>query len=161
MKIIVADNSTLIALLDTNNFSLLFKLFEEIIIAKQIYDEIIYNQVHRDTIEHYIFLDKIKLQNIEEKEMYELLLKRLDAGESASIVLAKTLQLPLIIDEKKGRSIAKSLGIPIIGLVGLILKLIQKKIISKKEALEIVNNIEKNNFRLSKELKNLIYSFEG
>jgi len=37
MKIIIADSSTLITLLDTGNFSLLFELFEEIIISDEVY----------------------------------------------------------------------------------------------------------------------------
>jgi len=159
MKIIIADSSTLIALLDTGNFSLLFKLFEELIITVEVYEEITYNNLHKQTIEDYLSLNRLKLQTIKHNDMYEMLTKRLDAGESASIVLAKELKLPLIIDEKKGRKVANSLGINIIGLVGIILKLLQKNIISKKRALDIVKDLEKNNFRLSYELKNLIYSF--
>ena len=124
MKIIVADSSTLIALLDSNNFSLLFKLFEEIIITQEVYKEITYKHNHQQTIQHYILLKKITLHAITDTTMYKMLLKRLDTGEAASIVLAKTLQLPLIIDEKKGRTIDKSLGVPIIGLVGILLKLL-------------------------------------
>jgi len=133
MKIIIADSSTLIALLDTGNFSLLFKLFEELIITVEVYEEITYNNLHKQTIEDYLSLNRLKLQTIKHNDMYEMLTKRLDAGESASIVLAKELKLPLIIDEKKGRKVANSLGINIIGLVGIILKLLQKNIISKKE----------------------------
>ena len=40
MKIVIADSSTLIALLDTDNFSLLFELFEKIIITDAVYSEI-------------------------------------------------------------------------------------------------------------------------
>jgi predicted nucleic acid-binding protein len=123
MKIIIADSSTLITLLDTNNFSLLFELFEEIIITNEVYEEITYNLYHKEKINTYLSLDKIKLIAIEHGDMYEMLRKRLDAEESESIALAKKLQLPLIIDERKGRKIAQSLGINIIGFVGIILKL--------------------------------------
>ena len=159
MKIVIADSSTLIALLDTNNFALLFKLFEEIIITPQVYEEITYNSSCKEIVEKYLSLNRLLIKSIKNKDMYEILKKRLDSGEAASIALAKTMQTPLIIDEKKGRKVAKSLGIDIIGFVGIILKLIQKSIISKKEALKIVEDVEKNSFRLSNELKELIYSF--
>ena len=159
MKIIIADSSTLIALLDTNNFYLLFELFEELIITPEVYNEITYNNLHTQTIKKYLSSTQLTIKPIKHSEMYEMLRKRLDIGESSSIVLAKTLQLSLIIDEKKGRKVAKSLGINIIGLVGILLKLLQKNIITKKRALEIVKDLEKNNFRLSDELKSLIYSF--
>ena len=159
MKIIIADSSTLITLLDTNNFSLLFELFEEIIITDEVYDEITYNLYHKEKIDNYLSLRKLTLIAIEHGDMYEMLRKRLDVGESESIALAKKLQLPLIIDERKGRKVAQSLGIDIIGFVGIILKLLEKEIISKNRAVEIVEQVEENNFRLSDGLKRLIYNF--
>ncbi len=159
MKIIIADSSTLITLLDTQNSSLLFELFEEIIITDEVYDEITYSLYHKDKIDTYLSLGQLKLMTIEHGDMYEMLIKRLDAGESESIALAKKLQLPLIIDERKGRKIAQSLGVNIIGFVGIILKLLEKEIISKTKAINVVEQVEENNFRLSDGLKSLIYNF--
>jgi predicted nucleic acid-binding protein len=160
MKIIIADSSTLITLLDTNNASLLFELFEEIIITDEVYEEITYNLYHKDRVDSYLLSNQFKLIAIEHNEMYEMLRKRLDAGESESIALAKKLQLPLIIDERKGRKIAKSMGVTIIGFVGIVLKLLEKKIITKSRAIKIVHQVEENDFRLSGGLKGLIYDFE-
>jgi len=159
MKIIIADSSTLITLLDTDNFPLLFELFEEIIITDEVYSEITYKFNHKKTIQYYLSTNKLQLQSIEDQEIYEMLIKRLDRGESQSIALAKKLELPLIIDERKGRNIAKELGIKIIGLIGIILKLMEKNIISKDRAIEIVQQVEENDFRLSNGLKRLIYTF--
>jgi len=88
-----------------------------------------------------------------------MIIKRLDIRESQSIIVAKTLELPLIIDERKGRAIAKELGVKIIGLIGIILKLIDKKIISKNQAISIIQELEENNFRISEELKRLVYGW--
>jgi len=159
MKIIIADSSTLITLLDTDNFPLLFELFEEIIITDEVYSEITYKFNHKKTIQYYLSTNKLQLQSIEDQELYEMLIKRLDRGESQSIALAKKLELPLIIDERKGRNIAKELGIKIIGLIGIILKLMEKNIISKERAIEIIQQVEENDFRLSDGLKRLIYTF--
>ncbi len=71
--------------------------------------------------------------------------------------MAKRSSLPLMIDEKKGRAIAKSLGI---GLVGIILKLMDVKVVTKDRVIEIIDEVEANNFRLSNELKKLIYEQE-
>ncbi len=51
MKIIIADSSTLITLLDTDNISLLFGLFEEIIISDEVYSEITQKFYHKEKIE--------------------------------------------------------------------------------------------------------------
>ena len=160
MKIIIADSSTLITLLDTDNFSLLFDLFKEIVITDEVYSEITQKFYHKEKIDAYIVSSRLKLIAIEHNEMYEMLRKRLDRGESESIALAKKLGLPLIIDERKGRKIAQSLEINIIGFVGIVLKLLEKEIISKIEALKIVKQVEENDFRLSDGLKALIYNFE-
>lgn len=157
MRIIVADSSTLITLLDTHNFNLLFELFDEIIIADEVYREITHRDSHQLMIDHYIKHSQMLCQSIEHDEFYEMLIKRLDPGESESIVLAKRNNLPLMIDEKKGRAVAKALGIGIVGLVGIILKLMDIKVVSKDRAIEIIDEIEVNNFRLSNDLKKLIY----
>ena len=159
MKIIIADSSTLITLLDTDNFTLLFDLFEEIIITDEVYNEITQKFYHKEKIDACILSSKLKLIAIEHNNMYEMLRKRLDAGESESIALAKKLELPLIIDERKGRKIAQSLEINIIGFVGIVLKLLEKEIITKTKAIKIVKQVEENDFRLSDGLKALIYDF--
>ena len=111
-------------------------------------------------MDSYLLSNKLKLTAIEHNEMYEMLRKRLDAGESESIALAKKLKLPLIIDERKRRKVATSLGLNIIGFVGIILKLLEKEIVSKSRAIEIVKEVEENDFRLSAGLKVLIYDFK-
>ena len=40
----------------------------------------------------------------------------LDAGESAAIRLAHRLECTLLIDERRGRSIARQRGVPVIGI---------------------------------------------
>ncbi|WP_069471598.1 hypothetical protein [Candidatus Marithrix sp. Canyon 246] len=160
MKQIVVDSSTLITLLDTDNFNLLFKFFDEIIITNEVYKEVTNKSKHKLTIDTYIKHAKIFSQSITYDEFYEILIKRLDRGESESIVLAKKLQLPLLIDEKKGRSVAKSLGIGIVGLIGILLKLIESNKITKNKAIEIIKEVEANKFRLSDNLKALVYEFD-
>lgn len=159
MKAIIADSSTLIVLLDTNNFSLLFKLFEEILISDEVYKEISYKFDYKAIITEYLLSKTLQVHSVKNEDLYEMLIKRLDKGESESIILAKELSLPLIIDEKKGRSIAKSLDIVIIGFVGIILKLLEKNIIQKEQAISIVKHAEANDFRLSNSLKKMVFEY--
>lgn len=156
MKVIVADSSTLITLLDTHHFPVLFGLFDEIMISTEVYREITCQNQHALTLEQHRAQKQLSCERVAHDEFYEMLTKRLDAGESESIILAKQHQLPLLIDEKKGRAIAKSLHIPIVGLIGVILKLLSKNAISKVEAQQIIRDAEANNFRLSPSLKQLI-----
>jgi len=159
MKVIIADSSTLITLLDTKHFSLLFELFTQICIAEEVYLEITYKYKHKKIIDKYLSLKKLQRHTVTHNDSYEMLSKRLDKGEVESIVLAQNMHCPLIIDERKGRSIAKSMGIDIIGLIGIILKLLEKSIIDKQKAIHIIEAVEKNDFRLSNGLKEMVYSY--
>lgn len=102
MKQVVADSSTLITLLDTDNFNLLFQLFDKIIITHEVYKEITHKSQHKLIIDACIKHTQMFCQSITYDDFYEMLIKRLDKGESESIVLAKKIKLPLVIDEKKG-----------------------------------------------------------
>ena len=156
MSVVISDSSTLIALLDIGRFALLFDLFDTVIISQEVYAEITHKNPYREPIETFIRSRALQIRTARDPMMYAMLIKRLDAGESESIILAKQLNVPLIIDEKKGRTIAGSLGIPVIGLVGILLKCIERTIITRSEALTILDALDANNFRLSDALKSLI-----
>lgn len=46
---------------------------------------------------------------------------RLDAGETAALALAHQLQAHLLVDELRGRRAARRLGVPVVGVCGLLL----------------------------------------
>jgi predicted nucleic acid-binding protein len=46
---------------------------------------------------------------------------RLDAGESAALALALQWQARLLVDELRGRRAARRLGVPVVGVCGLLL----------------------------------------
>lgn len=45
----------------------------------------------------------------------------LDPGEAAALILALEHNCPALVDERKGRRVARQLGIPVVGTVGLLL----------------------------------------
>jgi predicted nucleic acid-binding protein len=161
MKTVVSDSSTLIAFLDCGRIGLLFDLFTEIVIAQEVYREITHKYDYRMLLQTYLDHGRLTVETVEHAHLYAMLIKRLDPGESESIVLAKERALPLIIDERKGRATAQSLQIPVIGTVGILLKLIDKTIVTHTEAIDIMQQLEANHFRLSSELKKLVYHYTG
>jgi predicted nucleic acid-binding protein len=46
---------------------------------------------------------------------------QLDAGETAAIRLAQNLKAALLIDERLGRAVARRLGVPVIGSLGVLI----------------------------------------
>ena len=77
--------------------------------------------------------------------------EKLDKGEASSIALALEIEnSTLIIDEIKGRKIAQSLNIDIIGTIGVILLAEKKGLI--KDVLEVLFRLVNKGFRLSDKL---------
>ena len=147
---VVSDTTALIILGKLNRFDLLKNIFNKVYIPKSVFDELsqkddgIYKIIEKQTL--------FCIKEVTDIESFKLLYGVLDSGESEAIVLSKELQMILLIDEKKGRIIAKNMGLEIIGLLGLILLNVKKEYISKKSAIEILKKIENLNFRISTRL---------
>ena len=143
---IVSDNTTLIILNNLERLNLL-KVFNQVYIPQKVYEEVNFKK-------DFILPDFIKVKRIETNELYFCLTKLLDEGESEAITLAKELNLPLIIDEKKGRKIAKNLNIKIIGLLGILYLNYQKSFITKGEIKSFLDDAINNGYRISQRLLN-------
>ena len=79
----------------------------------------------------------------------------MDNGEASSIALATEIKNALlIIDERKGREIAKTFNLEIIGTLGLLIKAKEKGVISNLK--DIVIELIKSGFRVSDSIVNEI-----
>ncbi|MBN2895126.1 MAG: hypothetical protein JXK05_04435 [Campylobacterales bacterium] len=142
---VVSDSTTLIILANTSRFDLLSNLFTKLYIPQAVWDEL-------HTKEEPMLPAFIRLTPIEKTQELETLLYLLDQGESEAILLAKAKNLPLIIDEKKGRKIATHMGITIIGLLGILYLNIKRAYISAEEARIFLDQVRENGFRISQKL---------
>ena len=142
---IVSNSTTLIILNDLGKLHLLNELFEKVFIPQKVLQEVSYKN-------SFALPSFIQVRDIEKGELYDFLTKILDEGESEAIVLAKELTLPLIIDEKKGRKIAKNLGIPIIGFLGILYFCYKKMIVSRSDIDSIIEQALKRGYRISNKL---------
>lgn len=151
---IVSNTTPLIAFLKKNELGLLRKLFTEILIPQGVFDEISKNTLkHKSEL---VMLEKeiekgwIKIRNVESLKLSKL---NLGKGEVEAINLCFEIKAPLLlIDEKKGRNIAQSYKIDIIGTLG-VLSLANKR--NLKNTQEINDNLSlliKNNFYFSSDV---------
>lgn len=84
-------------------------------------------------------------------DLYIGLKEFLDPGEASSIGLAASYENALlIIDEGKGRKVAKELGISITGSLGILILAKKKRLVPLIKP--IIEKIQKTNFRLSEAL---------
>ncbi len=144
---IISDSTALIVLFDLERVELLENLFEEVYITPIILDEI--------SVKKSLVLPSfIKVEKLKDDELFNFLKRLLDLGESEAIALANEKNLPIIIDEKKGRKIAKRMDLKVIGLLGVVYLNAKKGFLTKSEASEFMQSAIKHGYRIS---KNMVY----
>jgi predicted nucleic acid-binding protein len=119
--IIICDSSPLIALALCDKLDLLDRLFHEVIIPEQVYNEI--NISGKPEWSKIAAWAQGKVEKAKSRQVFQAINVTLDAGESEAIALywEKSADY-LLIDEYRGRRIAVQKGITIIGTLGILLR---------------------------------------
>lgn len=140
-QIVIADASCLITLDNINENDLLPKLFDQIYVTPEVADEV------GDSLPEWA-----SQRSSSNQSLVNQLSAELEIGEATSIALALELsECLLIIDEKKGRRIAKQLGLNITGTFGIIMKGFEAGLVDAPDT--IVERLERVGFRISETLK--------
>jgi len=121
--IVVSDTSPLTALLAVGEAELLPKLFHEVVIPEAVRAELCRS--------HPKLPDWLRVATVQDATQMAKYSQLVDAGEAEAIELARELQADrLLIDERKGRKLAVQAGIPVIGLLGVVLLAKRKGLIA-------------------------------
>jgi uncharacterized protein len=157
--IVVSDTSPVSNLFMIDELDLLRKVYNEIFLPKAVMEELLVLENFGLNIHSIKQANWIKSIEVTERITVNKLLSDLDLGEAEAIVLAKTLNADwILIDETKGRTIAKSSGLQTIGLLGVFLFAKEQGII--KEVKPYVEQlITKAKFRISQDLFDRILFF--
>ncbi len=117
----VCNSTPLIALSRISRLELLSEYLGIVYIPQQVYDEVVTHGGDLFGAKEVASADWIKLKEVTNRIAVDSLSVSLDKGESEAIVLAKEMNLLLVIDDRDGRKIAESLGLKITGTIGLLL----------------------------------------
>lgn len=118
--VIVSDTSVISNLIQLGELSLLEMLYGEVVIPRKVLDELAKMLGNAEIVKDAAWLS---VKSASDKGLYSRLQAQLDPGESEAIALAIELGADLlIIDERRGRHIAKQHGILIIGLLGILIE---------------------------------------
>ncbi len=152
----ISDTTALIILAKSDTLSLLSNLFEEIYIPQAVYDELIFkDDIVRFRVEKF---DKISLKKVSDFEFLKRIKKsNIDDGEAEAISLALELNLKLIIDERKGRKVAISQSLKIVGVLGILIENYRRGFLSLEDSHYYFELVKKNGLRVSEELENIFY----
>ena len=140
-RVIISDTSCLIILSKVNELELLHKVYQEIVTTAEIQNE---------------FGEKlpnwVKILEVKNKNLQEVLELSIDKGESSAIALAiETPNSVVILDDLKARKVATKLKLTFTGTIGVIIKAkLEGHIQSIKP---ILKKLKETDFRLSLELE--------
>jgi predicted nucleic acid-binding protein len=121
-SLLIADTGPLIALAKLGQLDLPRRLFRQLLVPEAVFDECL-RQAHlpdaltiRDALAAGTL---IRVANAAPSERLQRF--RLDPGETAALAVAESLAVEVLLDERLGRRAAQSLGLPVIGVCGLLL----------------------------------------
>lgn len=150
--IVVSDTSALCNLALIDRLWLLEAIYQTIIIPEVVANELA--AASNLTILSILQLSWIQTQSLTNSQLADQLQQRrgLDAGEANAIALALELQADdLLIDERLGRQEARRLGLPIIGILGILLIAKQRNLIPQVQPV-MDALIDQAGFRVSPQL---------
>ena len=144
--IVVSDTSPITALLAVEKAELLKQLFAEVVIPNAVETELLRTHPALPA-----WLHVQPLQNSAKANLYA---RSVDRGEAEAIALAEELHADhLLIDERKGRRLAQQHGVPVVGLLGVVLLAKRARLISSARVL-LQELDAKAGIYLTDELKN-------
>ncbi len=153
--IVVSDTTPLISLMKIGQLELVNRLFGEIQIPDAVFDELVSNPKYLSESKQIKECDYIHKVSVEDMKAVELLRRStgLDAGESEAIILSDMIGADLLLmDEVKGRQVAKQMGIQLMGTVGFLLAANKEGYLSKEEILSCIDILKNNGRHISNKL---------
>lgn len=153
--IVISDTTPLISLMKVGQLELVQKLFGEIQIPQAVFDELTSNKRFLDESRQIKECDYINTVAVDDENAVKLLRRStgLDAGESEAIILSDLEKATyLLMDEVKGRIVAKQMGIKIIGTVGLLMIAHSEGLLDKNEIMECVDILKNTGRHISNKL---------
>lgn len=162
--IVVADTGPLIALGRVGRLKLLRDLYHDILIPPAVRDELHLGSGRPGAEQSAEALEQGWLQVRElspgsAPSLSELVLI-LDLGEAEAILLAEEVDCRfLLIDERKGRAIAKRRGVPVVGVAGVLLAAKERGLVDA--VLPALKNLGRAGYRMSAGLTKEIARLAG
>ncbi|QYX32627.1 DUF3368 domain-containing protein [Sphaerospermopsis torques-reginae] len=122
---VVSNTSPLLNLAIIDQLDLLRQQFGEILIPKAVLEELRVEEIlpGSDHLREALVGGWLQVREVNNPSLVQLLQRDLDRGESEAIALALLLDADwIILDERDGRRIAKSFGLQVTGILGVVIR---------------------------------------
>ena len=153
--LIVSDTTPIITLIKMGHLDILKQLYGKVLIPNAVYMELTGNEKFVTEASQVIDSDFLEVEEVDNEVAVMILqeVSGLDAGESEAIVMANSRKADLLVmDEHKGRGVAKKMGLPITGTIGLLLKAFDEGMLSTGDIEECIERLKETNVRISEGL---------
>ena len=150
--IVISDTTPLITLMKAAQLDLLRELFGEIIIPAAVHRELTTNEKYSEEAEQINNCGFIRVIFVEDRKTVSIIQRTagLDIGESEAIVYADNNHADLLlIDEAPGRRAAMSMGIEIMGSIGVLILAFKRGYLSMEKAEEAFSKIRTSHRHIS------------
>ena len=122
---VISNTSPLLNLAIIDQLDLLRQQFGEILIPKAVLEELRVEEIlpGSDHLREALVAGWLQVREVNNPSLVQLLQRDLDRGESEAIALALLLDADwIILDERDGRRIAKSFGLQVPGILGVVIR---------------------------------------
>ena len=153
--IVVSDSTPLISLMKAGQLDVLKSLYREILIPDAVYSELTVNDRFSDEMETIRQCAFIRVVSVKDRKTVDVLQRTtgLDLGESEAIVYADDNKADiLLIDEKAGRRVARTLGLHIQGTIGVLLQAYDQHLLTAKEISGAIEKLRNSKRHISEEM---------
>ncbi|MCA0243991.1 MAG: DUF3368 domain-containing protein [Proteobacteria bacterium] len=149
--VVVADSGPLIALAGGGLLELLVTVFDAIHVAQAVLDETTADRSRRGAAEIAAFVQAhAQVHPGRADAVYAAAVSHLDEGEAQALSLARALGCGVLIDERRGRQAAVREGLPVFGVLGVLL---QAKRLGRIELVgPALKRMQANGYRMSPRL---------
>lgn len=160
--IVVADAGPLIALARVDRLGLLRALYGRVCIPPAVRDELQPNSERpgAQRLQQALHESWLEVRTLSETSDRTLLTLVLDIGEVEAILLAEQVSCRfLLIDDRKGRRIARQRGLPVVGMAGVLLAAKTRQLLP--EVQPVLDELSAVGYRLSPALIERVLALAG
>ncbi len=146
---VVADTSPLIGLARVGLLPVLSQLFTTVYASAAVVAEATRDadRPRAAAIQQALRDGALVARNVEHTPELNALTAVLDAGEAEALLLAEHLELPVLIDERRGRGVAKAIGLEVIGTGAVLIASKNRGLITS--VAPYLDRLQESGYRLS------------
>lgn len=153
--IVVSDTTPIISLMKAGQLELLQRLFGVVYIPGAVYRELTENEAFSEEVKMVEECEFLYVEEVDNGKSVTILrnFTGLDAGESEAIILADERHSDvLLMDEHKGRQVAKKMGIAITGTIGILAQAFDEGMLAREDVEGCIERLKESGIRISEKL---------